>query len=110
MEGCLFCKIASGEVPASKIFDEGGFVAFLDLYPANKGHVLVIPTAHCERVEDLAAAQAQGLVLAVQRVSKALMKSLGCPAVNILSNSGKEAGQIIPHAHMHVIPRFEKDG
>lgn len=110
MPDCLFCKIVSGEVPASKVYEDGGFVAVLDLYPANKGHALVIPKRHSETLEELSEEELAGMALVVQTIARALKSALNCPAVNVLQNSGKEAGQLIMHNHFHVIPRYENDG
>lgn len=106
----MFCKIIAGEVPASKVYEDSGFIGILDLYPANKGHVLVIPKRHSETLEELTEEELAGMSLVVQAVARALKSALNCPAINVLQNSGKEAGQLIMHNHFHVIPRYPNDG
>ncbi|MFH1106884.1 MAG: HIT family protein [Candidatus Micrarchaeota archaeon] len=110
MADCVFCRIATGEIPSSKVYEDGGFLAILDLYPANKGHVLVLPKRHSEQIEELTEEEAAGMVLVVQTVVRALKKAFGCPGVNVLQNNGKDAGQLIMHNHFHVIPRYPEDG
>ena len=110
MADCLFCKIASGQVPATKVYEDKSLVAFFDLYPANKGHNLIAPKRHAETLLDVSEEEAAGVALLSQRVAKAVKKALACDGVNVLNNSGEAAGQLIFHAHVHVIPRFKGDG
>ncbi|MBU1197505.1 HIT family protein [Candidatus Micrarchaeota archaeon] len=109
MADCLFCKVASGEVPSSKVYEDSLFMAFLDLYPANKGHVLISPKKHSESVWNLSEEELAGMALLAQRIAKALKDALQCDGVNILQNNGESAGQLIFHNHLHVIPRFKGD-
>jgi len=106
---CLFCKIASGEIPSKKIYEDEHSFAFLDINPAAEGHALVIPKRHCRDIFDAPEAELQSLIIAVKEVA-GMMKKLGYEDVNILQNTGKHAGQIVHHLHFHVIPRREEDG
>ena len=110
MAECIFCKIISGEIPAAKFLEEDGVVGFLDINPANKGHALVVPKRHAETLIDLSPEEAGELAKAVRRVSEAVLKASGGDGFNVLQNNYPAAGQIIPHAHVHVIPRFKDDG
>ena len=110
MSDCLFCKIAKEEVSCSKVWENDKIVAFLDLYPVNKGHVLVIPKEHYETILDVPDDLLQELILVVKKLSKVVKDAMGAGGFNVGMNNYKVAGQIIPHAHFHIIPRFEDDG
>jgi histidine triad (HIT) family protein len=107
---CIFCKIVRGEIPSHKIVENEYSFAFLDIHPLADGHTMIIPKAHVERFEDVPAAQLGKLFEAVQQVTRATTKSLNAPAVTIGINNGGAAGQVVPHLHIHLIPRFENDG
>lgn len=109
MGECIFCKIASGSIGASKVYEDDECMAFLDINPAFKGHVLIIPKDHIETLIGLSPERAGHLMKVTQRVAKALLKSRRCDGFNVLMNNRRAAGQEIDHAHMHVIPRFEDD-
>ena len=108
MEDCIFCKIVDGKIPAAKIYEDENVIGFLDIMPANKGHCLVVPKKHSETLADISDDDLYAIIKAAKRVAKALSLSLGA-AFNIVMNNGKEAGQIVSHAHIHLIPRFQKD-
>ena len=110
MDDCIFCKIIAGEIPCSKIYEDENVLAFLDIGPVNKGHALVIPKEHHETITDLPDELLCELSVAVKKVSDAVMKGTGCDGVNVLMSNKKAAGQLVPHAHLHIIPRFEDDG
>lgn len=107
---CLFCKIARGEIPCAKILETGTVLAFLDIAPVNKGHALVIPKAHYDDIWDLSSALAADLLTVMQKVGQALKDGLGAQGMNVGMNNGAAAGQLVGHAHWHLIPRFENDG
>tara|TARA_Y100000310_G_scaffold294809_1_gene325581 strand:- start:404 stop:811 length:408 start_codon:yes stop_codon:yes gene_type:complete len=110
MEACTFCKIIKGEIPCSKIYEDDKAFAFLDIAPVNKGHALVIPKEHYESFEDLPDDLLEYLIKLVRKVSKAVKKGTNADAYNIGMNVGKAAGQLVFHAHWHIIPRFNDDG
>ena len=110
MSDCIFCKIVEGEIPAAKVFEDNACIAFLDIMPANKGHVLVVPKEHHETFSDLPEKAINDVFLTGQKVAEAVKKATGCAGYNILMNAGKEAGQVVMHSHLHVIPRFSEDG
>ncbi len=109
MENCIFCKIVKGEIPCVKIDEDKDYLAFLDIAPAQPkgGHVLVIPKKHFEVLSELSDKEAQSLMLAVKKMTKILLK--WSEGVNVLQNNKSVAGQLVPHVHFHVIPRFSTD-
>lgn len=109
MEDCIFCKIVKGEIPAAKVYEDGNVLSFLDIMPSNKGHCLVVPKKHYEALLDIPDEDLSGVIKAVKKVAKALSLSMGNGAYNIVMNNGKEAGQLVQHAHIHIIPRFKGD-
>jgi len=110
MEECIFCKIIEGKIPSAKIYEDGKVVAFLDIMPANKGHCLVIPKNHSRSLSDMKDDDAEAAIKAARKVAKALSLSLGCPGFNLVMSNGREAGQVVFHSHIHIVPRFKDDG
>jgi len=110
MEDCLFCKIVKGEIPCFKVYEDAKVLAFLDIAPVNKGHVLVIPKKHAANIFDIEAEDLDAVSEAVRKIAPALKETLGAKGVNIQSNNGEAAGQVVMHSHIHIIPRFEGDG
>ncbi len=109
-DDCLFCQIAQKKIPSSIVYEDENFIAFLDIHPANKGHTLVIPKNHVPDLNDLKEEVAKELFSTVQRIANGVQKATNADAFNIIQNNGTAAGQVVPHVHIHVIPRFEKDG
>ncbi|MBI2522943.1 HIT family protein [Candidatus Woesearchaeota archaeon] len=109
MEDCIFCKIIAGKIPSANVYEDEHTVSFLDIMPANKGHCLVVPKIHYETFLDISDEDLKNLVIAAKKVTKALSLSIGNGSYNIIMNNGKEAGQIVAHAHLHIIPRFKGD-
>lgn len=108
---CIFCRIASGELPASIVYEDGQAIAFLDIQPINPGHVLVVPKYHAQSMEDLPEEDAAHMMRVGQIIDKALRKSdLRCEGVNMFIADGRVAGQDVDHIHLHVFPRFKEDG
>lgn len=106
---CLFCKIISREIPCFKVFEDSHILAFLDINPAAKGHTLVVPKHHAPTLLEMPVSGAEPLVTALQRVGRALMAETGAEGFNCIQNNFQAAGQVIFHAHWHVIPRFSSD-
>ena len=107
---CIFCKIARGEIPSHKVYDDAHAMAFLDIHPLAVGHTLVIPKSHFVKLEDMSPEQAANLMRAVRNVVPAACAGAAAPASTIAINNGKEGGQEVPHVHVHIVPRREKDG
>lgn len=110
MEDCIFCKIIAGEIPSTKVYEDDKVFCFLDIAPINKGHTLVIPKKHAENLYSIPRDDLAFCVEACQSMAKALKASLRCDGVNLGMNNEKPAGQLVLHAHFHVIPRYEGDG
>lgn len=108
-DDCIFCRIVRGEIPSHKIFEDDETLAILDKYPLAIGHTLVIPKEHIARVEGLNSEVSKLLFSTVQRLLGPILRSVGAPASTIGINDGHEAGQVVPHVHIHIIPRFGGD-
>ena len=109
MEDCLFCKIVAGKIPAAKIYEDEKVLSFLDIMPANKGHCLVVPKKHSQTLVEMEDKELSATFLAAKKIARALSLSFGNGSFNLVMNNGKEAGQLVNHAHIHIIPRFQKD-
>jgi len=107
---CLFCRIVAGEVPSTKVYEDADILAFLDIGPVVKGHTLVIPKAHHDPITGTPRDVLHLLIDAVQRIAAAQLGGLKADGVNVSQANGRAAGQVIPHVHFHVIPRFAADG
>ena len=110
MEECLFCKIVKGELPSSKIYEDEYTLAFLDLFPVNKGHSLVIPKEHYETIFDVPSEILSKVSSVMKNVADAVKKGVDADGISIAQSNGKDAGQVIPHIHFHIMPRFKDDG
>jgi histidine triad (HIT) family protein len=106
---CIFCKIIKGEIPSAKVYEDEKSLAFLDITPINFGHTLVVPKEHYLNIYDIPAETFAHLAKIAQKVAIAL-KSLKNDGVNIGMNNELAAGQLVPHAHIHVMPRLVNDG
>ena len=110
VEECIFCKIINGEIPADKLYEDEHTFAFLDISPVNKGHTLVIPKAHHKNIFDMPSEVLAETMKTVQKMAKAIKEGVGADGINIGMNNLPAAGQVVFHAHFHIIPRFEGDG
>lgn len=110
MDTCIFCRIAAGEIPSATVYEDDLFRAILDIAPAHKGHVIILPKVHADDLLSAPEEVAARLLPVAQKVAVALKKTVHCDGVNILQNNGTAAGQTVFHLHMHVIPRFDGDG
>jgi histidine triad (HIT) family protein len=110
MRDCIFCRIAAGEAPAVRVLETSAVVAFLDIAPVNYGHTLVIPKAHHQNLLDLPDALWTEIGQVCRRMAQALRTGLSAQGFNIGMNNFEAAGQVVFHAHLHVIPRYHTDG
>ena len=106
--GCLFCSIVDGRQPAAFVLDEPDLVAFLDVRPVFKGHVLLVPRKHVATLVDLPAPLRDPFLEAAQRVSRAVVTALGAQGSFVAMNN--VVSQSVPHLHLHVVPRTKGDG
>jgi histidine triad (HIT) family protein len=102
---CIFCKIIEKESSAYLVYEDDMTLAFLDIHPISDGHTLIIPKTHEARLEELSEDFSQALFKTLRKIMKPIQKAMRVPALNIVINNGREAGQIIPHIHVHVVPR-----
>jgi histidine triad (HIT) family protein len=106
---CIFCKIIAGEIPSATVYEDEDFKVIMDIFPAAKGHAIILSKKHCANLfeldDDIAA---KGLLVA-RKVAKAIQAELNCDGMNLLQNNGEAAGQTIFHFHMHLIPRYQGD-
>lgn len=109
-DDCIFCKIIRGEIPCQEVYSTDKILAFLDISPAKHGHTLVIAKEHHETILDMPDALAVDLQRAIQKVGRAVMQATQATGFNLGMNNYKSAGQVVPHAHYHVIPRHDDDG
>jgi histidine triad (HIT) family protein len=107
---CIFCRIVRGEIPATRVYEDADTLAFMDIGPIVKGHVLVIPKTHYDPLTAAPPETLHALIAAVQRIAAAQLSALGADGVNVHQANGAAAGQVVPHIHFHVIPRFNNDG
>jgi histidine triad (HIT) family protein len=106
---CLFCRIAAGEIPATLVREDERTVAFMDINPATRGHLLVIPRAHSANLLEIGSEDLAACVFAAQRLAALVTERLGADGVNLINSCGRDAWQTVFHFHLHVIPRYVAD-
>ncbi len=109
MSDCIFCKIIAGEIDSYKVYEDENVLAFLDINPHAKGHTLVVPKIHAETIFDLDDEQMEKLSVAVKRTAEKIDSVLHPEGYNIGWNHGKIGGQVVPHLHVHIMPRYNGD-
>ena len=109
-KNCLVCRIVAGEIPAAKVYEDDLVCAFLDIAPINRGHVLVIPREHHESSSTIPEATAGRMFRVGSRIGVALRRKFDYDAFNLHLADGTAAGQVVMHAHLHVVPRGVEDG
>ena len=110
MNSCIFCKIVAGEIPSIRVYEDSDVLAFMDIGPLVKGHTLVIPKSHHNLISETPDDVLAKVIAVVRRVAQAQKNGLGADGVNIHQANGTAAGQVVPHLHFHVVPRFHHDG
>lgn len=110
MQQCLFCRIISGEIPAAKVYEDDNILAILDINPVNIGHTLVIPKAHYDALYVLPEDLLCEMSIGVQKLAVAIKHATAADGINIEMNNDRAAGQLIDHAHIHIVPRYTNDG
>lgn len=106
---CIFCKIIAGEIPSATVYEDEDFKAIMDIFPAAKGHVIILPKKHHANLFELEEDIAAKALPVARKIARALQSELGCDGMNLLQNNGEAAGQTIFHFHMHLIPRYLED-
>ena len=107
-DGCVFCSIVAGDVPAHRAYEDDRFVAFLDVRPLFKGHTLLVPRDHVETLPDLPAELRDPFLEIAQRLATAMTTALGAQGSFVAMNN--TVSQSVPHLHLHVVPRTKGDG
>lgn len=102
---CIFCKIAAGQIPCHKLYEDDRVLVFLDLGPLATGHALVIPKHHAKELGDLPGDDAAAVGKVLPRLARAISEATGTKAYNVLINIGEPAGQVVMHVHYHIIPK-----
>ena len=108
-DDCIFCKIANGEIGSDTVYEDDMFRAILDLSPASKGHILILPKEHYDDLFELSDECGERLMAAAKKVALAAKNALHADGINLVQNNGEAAGQTVRHFHMHIIPRYESD-
>jgi histidine triad (HIT) family protein len=107
---CIFCKIASGQIPSLRVFESEDALAFLDIAPLAPGHTLLIPKTHCSSLLEVSPEMLSRLTAHLPALGSAILNSTGATGLNVLQNSGESSGQAVFHLHFHLIPRVSDDG
>jgi histidine triad (HIT) family protein len=111
MDDCIFCKILSGELESSIVYQDECCTAFMDIQPVNPGHVLVVPNRHAAYLTDLKEEEGAQMFRVAQRLAATLRASgVKCEGVNLFLADGEAAMQEVFHVHLHVFPRYAGDG
>jgi len=107
---CIFCKIAKGELPSLKVYEDENALVFMDIAKDVDGHMVAIPKKHVKNILDCEPETLRHLMDVVKKVADHCVDNCGYSGVNLLGASGESAGQSVPHFHIHIIPRKEGDG
>ncbi len=108
--GCLFCDILDGKKDGHFLYEDDSHVAFLDRYPIDVGHSLVLPRKHHEQITDMTPEDVGKIFAFVPKIAKVILEATGADAFSIGQNNGEAAKQIVPHVHIHIIPRYNSKG
>ncbi len=104
---CIFCEIVQGKKDGHFIYEDENYVAFLDIYPIDTGHSLVMPREHFEKITDMTAEKVGELFSKIPKIANAVIEATNADAFSVAQNNGRAAKQIVPHVHIHIIPRYE---
>jgi histidine triad (HIT) family protein len=107
---CIFCKIVNGEIPSVKVYEDNKVLAFMDINPINEGHLLIIPKAHAATIHEITEADFLAVMSATRKLAAAVKRALNPDGINLLQLNGKAANQVVPHLHVHIVPRWFGDG
>ena len=110
MAACIFCDIINGKLPCYLIYEDDNHIVILDRYPIDNGHSLIITKKPYEKLTDMSVKEIAELFSKIPKIVKAIIKATKADAFSIAQNNGKAAKQIIPHVHVHIIPRYNATG
>lgn len=107
MDDCIFCKIVKGEIPSAKIYEDEKVFAFMDAFPRQEGHTLIIPKEHFENIFELPDDIASHILKIGKLIATKIKEKLKCDGLNFIQSNGEAAGQVVMHYHMHLLPRYK---
>lgn len=110
MEDCIFCKIINKTIPNYTVLEDDFALAFLDIFPHAKGHTVVAPKAHKDNFASLSMDDAKKLIVSVKNAMDKIQTALKPDGFNIGWNENPAGGQVVPHLHVHIMPRYQGDG
>ena len=110
MTTCIFCDIINGKLPCHLIYEDNNHKVILDRYPIDNGHSLIITKKPYEKLTDMSVKEIAELFSKIPKIVNAIIKATKADAFSIAQNNGKAAKQIIPHVHVHIIPRYNATG
>lgn len=108
-DDCIFCKLANNVYPTNSIYEDDFFNVILDVGPATKGHVLIIPKEHYANLYEMPEDLLQKAIVLAKKMAAHMTEKLNCDGFNIVQNNGETAGQTVFHFHIHLIPRYKGD-
>ena len=107
---CIFCEIVNGKLPHHLIYEDKNHLVILDRYPIDVGHSLIITKKPYEKLTDMEVPEIAELFSKIPKIASAIIKATNADAFTIAQNNGKAAKQIVPHVHVHIIPRYSATG
>lgn len=107
---CIFCQIRDGGIPSTRVYEDTLTLAFMDINPLNEGHLLVIPKAHAETIYDMSPPDLAAVLTTAKKMADAIRQALHSEGLNLYQANGAAASQVVPHFHLHLIPRWKGDG
>ncbi len=109
-DDCIFCKMVSGQIPVTKIYEDEFILSFMDIGPISDGHTLVIPKQHFEKLHECPPEVLSKVASQLGKIAGAVVAAMNSDGYNVLNNNGRAAGQLVKHLHFHIIPRNSDDG
>ena len=106
---CLFCKIVAGQIPSTRVYEDERTIAFMDINPGTRGHLLVIPREHAKDLLEIDLEDLAACARTAQRMARTAKEKLGADGINLINSCGAKAWQTVFHFHVHVIPRYDGD-
>ena len=110
MTNCIFCDMIEGKMPCYMIYHDDDCIVILDKYPIDNGHSLIITKKPYEKLTDMGVDEVAKLFSKIPKIANAIMSATNADAFSIAQNNGKAAKQIVPHVHIHIIPRYNATG